>query len=75
MLRKLRLRQKNGFPIKSVYKEKLFVGHMLIEISSLCFHFLNHDKENKIKVVITGTRHRKIGLVVLAKFMLLADDQ
>lgn len=48
-----------------VYKENLLVGHIPIEISSLCFHFLNHKVENKIKAFITGKGHREIGLVVL----------
>ena len=41
-----------------VYKEKLLIGHIPIEISSLCFHFLNQNVGNKIKAVITGKPHR-----------------
>ena len=52
-----------------VYKEKLLVGHIPIEISSLCFHFLNRNVGNKIKAVITGKRHREIWLVVPAKLV------
>lgn len=52
-----------------VYKENLPVSNITIEISNLCFHFLNH------KPVITGTRHRKVGLVVQAKFVFLTDDR
>ena len=58
-----------------VYKEKLLVGHIPIEISSLCFHFLNQNVGNKIKAVITGKRHREIGLVVPAKLVFLTDDR
>lgn len=57
-----------------VYKENLLVRHIPIEISSLCFHFLNHKVENNIKAFITGKSHREIGLVVLAKLMFLTDD-
>ena len=41
-----------------LYKKDLLVGHIPIEISSLCFHFINQDPENKIKAVITGKRQR-----------------
>ena len=34
-----------------LYKKDLLVGHIPIEISSLCFHFINQDPENKIKAV------------------------
>ena len=46
-----------------------------IEISSLCFHFLNQNVGNKVKAVITGKRHREIGLVVPAKLVFLTDDR
>ena len=46
-----------------VYKENFLVGHILI-LSRMCFRFLNHNIENKLKAAITGTHHREIGLVV-----------
>ena len=52
-----------------LYKKDLHVGHIPIEISSLCFHFINQDPENKIKAEITGKRQREIGLVVPAKII------
>ena len=43
-----------------LYKEendqKLLVGHVLIEISSLCYHFLKKSKTNSLIIVITGKR-------------------
>ena len=44
-----------------VYKKDLLVGHIPIEFSSLCYHFINQDPGNKIKALITGKRHREIG--------------
>ena len=52
-----------------LYKKDLLVGHIPIEISSLCFHFIIQDPENKIKAVINGKRQREIGLVVPAKLI------
>ena len=49
-----------------LYKRDLFVGHIPIEISSLCFHFISQDPGNKIKALITGKRQREIGLIVPA---------
>ena len=31
------------------YKKDLLVGHIPIEFSSLCYHFINQDPGNKIK--------------------------
>ena len=45
-----------------LYKKDILVGHIQIEISSLCFHFINQDPENKIKALTTGKRQREIGL-------------
>ena len=41
-----------------LYKRDLLVGHIPIEISSLCFHFINQDPGNKIKALITGKNVR-----------------
>ena len=47
-------------------KRDLLVGHIPIEISSLCFDFINQDPGNKIKALITGKRQtcrsRKVNL-------------
>ena len=58
-----------------VYKKNILVGHLPVEISSLCFHFINQDPENKIQAEITGKRHREIGLVVPAKLVFLTDTK
>ena len=49
-----------------LYKKDILVGHIQIEISSLCFHFINQDPENKIKALTTGKRQREIGLDFLS---------
>ena len=58
-----------------VYKKDLLVGHIPIELSSLCYHFINQDPGNKIKALITGKRHREIGLVVPAKLVFLMNNK
>ena len=58
-----------------VYKKDLLVGHIPIEFSSLCYHFINQDPGNKIKALITGKRHREIGLVVPAKLIFLTNNK
>ena len=57
------------------YKNDILVGHIPIEISSLCYHFINQDPGNKIKAKTTGKRHREIGLVVPAKFIFTTDNK
>ena len=57
-----------------VYNENFLVGHIPIAFSNICFHFLNHNVENKVKAVIIGTYLREIELVVPAKFLFLTDD-
>ena len=57
-----------------VYNENFLVGHIPIAFSNICFHFLNHNVENKVKAVIIGTYLREIELVVPAKFVFLTDD-
>ena len=42
-----------------IYKDedhRILVGHIPIEISSLCFHFLNQSPDNRINATITGKR-------------------
>ena len=51
-----------------LYKRDLLLGHIPLEISSLCFHFINQNPGNKIKALITGKRQREIGLVDSQKF-------
>ena len=62
-----------------LYKEendqKLLVGHVPIEISSLCYHFLKKSKTNNLSAVITGKRQREVGLVVPAKYSFETDDK
>ena len=36
-----------------LYKKDIFVGHMLIQVSSLCFHFMHQNPGNKIKALTT----------------------
>ena len=57
------------------YKNDILVGHIPIEISSLCYHFINQDPGNKIKAKTTGKRHREIGLVVPAKFIFTTENK
>ena len=56
-----------------LYKKDILIGHIPIEISSLCFHFINQNSGNKIKALITGKGQREIGLVVLAKLIFIAN--
>ena len=56
-------------------KRDLLVEHIPIEISSLCFHFINQGPGNKIKALITGKRRREIGLVVPAKLIFITNNK
>ena len=62
-----------------LYKEdndqKLLVGHVPIEISSLCYHFLKKSKTNNLNAVITGKGQREVGLIVPAKYSFETDDK
>ena len=61
-----------------VYKDvehKILVGHLLVEVSSLCYHFLGHSKDKKINVVVTGKRHKEVGLVIPAKLSFETYDK
>ena len=60
------------------YKNKmcsLQVGHLLIKISSLSYHFLKKSSENKIIVKNTEKREKEIGLVVPANFAYITKDK
>ena len=61
--------------VVGLYKRDLLVGHIPIEISSLCFHFINQDPGNKIKALITGKREPEIGLVVPAKLIFITNNK
>ena len=51
------------------------VGHVPIEISSLCYHFLKKSKTNHLNALITGKRQREAGLVVPAEYSFATDDK
>ena len=57
------------------YKKDLLIGHIPIEISSLCFHFINQHPENKIRAMISGKRQREIGLIVPAKIIFTTNNK
>ena len=57
------------------YKKDLLVGQISIEISSLCFYFINQDPDNKTRAMITGKRQREIGLVIPAKIIFTANNK
>ena len=46
-----------------LYKKDILVGHIPIEISSLCFHFINQDPGNKIKALLLENDNRKLDLL------------
>ena len=61
-----------------IYKDKghrALVGHIPIEISSLCFHILNQHPSHQINAVVTGKREREVGLVVPAKFSFVMSNK
>ena len=58
-----------------LYKKDILVGHIPIEISSLCFHFIHQDPGNKIKALTTGKRQREFGLVVPAKLIFITNNK
>ena len=67
----LLIRERNDKFQVGLYKEendqKLLADHVLMEISSLCYHFLKKSKTNNLNAVITGKRQREVGLVAPAK--------
>ena len=56
-------------------KKDILVGHIPIEISSLCFHFIIQDPVNKTKALTTGKRQREIVLVVPAKLIFITNNK
>ena len=62
------------YPV-GLYKKDILSGHIPIEISSLCFHFINQDPGNKIKALRTGKRQGEIGLVVPAKLIFISNNK
>ena len=58
-----------------LYKKDIVVGYIPIEISSLCFYFINQDPGNKIKALTTGKRQREIGLVVPSKLIFTTSNK
>ena len=56
-----------------LYNKDTLVGHIPIEISSLCCHFINQDPGNKIKALTTGKLQREVGLVVPAKYIFITN--
>ena len=62
------------YPV-GLYKKHIFVGHLPIKISILCFHFMNQDPENKIKAFTTGKRQREVGLVVPVKLNFMTNNK
>ena len=58
-----------------LYKRDLLVEHIPIEISSLCFHFINQYPGNKMKALITGKRLQEIGLAVPAKLIFITNNK
>ena len=57
-----------------LHKKYVLAGHVPIEISGLCFHFISHDPGNKIKAQ-TGEPQREMGLVVLAKLIFITNNK
>ena len=69
----IRKKQKTTTNMSLVFIRKIF-WFIPIKISSLCFHSPNHNVENKIKSIITGTHHQEIGLDLPTKFVFLTED-
>ena len=57
-----------------LYKKDILVRHVPIEISSLCFYFINQDSRNKIKALATGKQQREIGFAVPAKLIFITNN-
>ena len=55
-------------------KERMLVGHVPIELSSLVNNFLKANKSNKLVAKVSGNRNREVGLVVPAKFTALTKE-
>ena len=42
------------------------MSHVPIEISNLCYHFLNNNEQNTLTTIVTGKRNQEVGLAVSA---------
>ena len=51
------------------------MGHVPIEISSLCYHFLNNNEQNTLTTIVTGKRNQEVGLAVSAKLFFQKKKQ
>ena len=49
-------------------EQKMLVGHVPIELSSLMNNFLKANDSNKLVAKVSGKRKREVGLVVPTKF-------
>ena len=55
-------------------EQKMLVGHVPIELSSLMNNFLKANDSNKLVAKVSGKRKREVGLVVPAKFKALTKE-
>lgn len=55
-------------------EERMLVGHVPIELSSLVNNFLKANESNKVVAKVSGKRKREVGLVVPAKFTALTKE-
>ena len=51
------------------------MGHVPIEVSSLCYHFLNNNERNILTALVTGKQNWELGLVVPAKLFLQTEER
>ena len=58
-----------------LYRKDILVEHIPTEISILCFHFINQDPGNKIKVLTTGKRQREIRIVVPSMLIFITNNK
>ena len=58
-----------------LYRKDILVEHVPTEISILCFHFINQDPGNKIKVLTTGKPQREIRIVVPAMLIFITNNK
>ena len=70
---------KNGIGVStdrtpSQSEQKMLVGNVPIELSSLPNNFLKPNESNKLAAKVSGKRKRQVGLVVPAKFKALAME-
>ena len=55
-------------------EQKMLVGHVPIELSSLMNNFFKANYSNKLVTKVSGKRKREVGLVVPAKFKALTKE-